>query len=68
MLKQGKFMFTEKRVANIYVVYETNLWPFKESTDFTLVNFLLGTVKVRKNSDFEKYKYYGCGFVIWACW
>ena len=68
MLKQDKFIFTGKRVANIYVVYETNLWPFKESTDFTLVNFLLGTVKVRKNSDFEKYKYCGCGFVIWACW
>ena len=65
-LKQDQFIFTDKRVANIYIVYEINLWPFKESSDFTLVNFLLGTVKLSKNSDFEKYKYSGYGFGIHA--
>ena len=63
-LKQDKVIFTHKRVANI--VYEINLWPFKESSDFTLVIFLLGTVKLSKNSDFEKYKYFGYGFRILA--
>ena len=58
-LKQDKVIFTHKRVAK-------NLWPFKESTDFTLVNFLLGTVNLSKNSDFEKHKYFGYGFGIQA--
>ena len=51
---------------NIYIVSEMSLWKFKESTDFTLVKFLLGTVKLSKNSDLEKYKYSGCGFGIHA--
>ena len=33
-----------------------NLWPFKQSANFTLENSLFGTVKVTKNADFDKYK------------
>ena len=36
-----------------------NLWPFKQSANFTLENSLFGAVKVTKNADFDKYKYSG---------
>ena len=65
-LKQDKVIFTHKRVSNINIVCEINLWPFKESSDFTLVNFLVGTVNLSKNGDFKKHKYSGYGFGIQA--
>ena len=53
-----------KQVANIYIVYNINLWPFKEIIDFTLAKSLLGTAKLTKNSEFGKHRYseYGFGF------
>ena len=39
---------------NIYIIYETNLWPFKQSADFTFGNSFFGTVNLTQNSDFEK--------------
>ena len=36
-----------------------NLWPCKQSANFTLENSLFGAVKVTKNADFDKYKYSG---------
>ena len=39
-LKQ-EITFTHKKVLNIYIVCEINLWPFKQSTDFGLKFFYL---------------------------
>ena len=64
-LKQNdKVTFNHKPVVNIYIAYEINLWSFKQSADFTLVNSLFGAVKLTKNTNFDKYKYsaYGIGF------
>ena len=56
-LKQDKVTFTHKQVVLIYTVYEMYLWPFTVGKDFTLVNSLFGTVKLTKNTDFDKYVY-----------
>ena len=56
---------THKKVVNIYIVYEINLWPFNVSEDLALENYLFGAVKLTKNiTDFGKYKYfrYGIGY------
>ena len=47
MLKEDKFTFTHKTAVNIYIVYEINLWPFRQG-DFTLGNALFGPVKLVK--------------------
>ena len=64
VLKQEKSKFNLITVVNIYLVYEINLWPFKQSTDFTLRNSFFEAFKLNKNTDFNKYKYsaYGIGF------
>ena len=53
-----------KAVVNIYIVYEINLYSFKQSADFTLENSLYGAVMLTKNADFDKSKYseFGIGF------
>ena len=63
-LKPDKLTFKHETVVNIYIVYEKNLWPFKQSVDFTFVKSLFGAIKLTKNVDFDKYKYsaYGIGF------
>ena len=45
-------------------MYKINLWPFKQSDNFTLQSSLFGAIKLIKNADFDKYKYsdYGIGF------
>ena len=43
-LRQEKVTFTHKQVVNIYIFYETNFWPFKQSLDFTLRNSLFGAL------------------------
>ena len=50
---------------NIYIDYQINLWPFKQSADFKLGNSLFGLVKLTKNDGFDKHKYsgYDTGFV-----
>ena len=60
-LKQDKIIFNDEAVVNIFIVYEINLWPFKQSTDFTFGNFLFGAIKLTNNADFDKYKYSGYG-------
>ena len=54
-LKQEKVASTHKQVANIYIFYEINLWPFNVGQDLTLVNCLCGAVKFTKNNDPVKY-------------
>ena len=58
-LRQDKVKFNLKNLMNIYIFYEINLWPFKQSVDVTSRNFLFGAVKLTKNStDFKRYKYF----------
>ena len=42
-------------------MHKINLLPHKQSTDFTLRNSLFGAVKLTKNVEFDKYKYFGYG-------
>ena len=63
-LKEHKVRLNHNKFVNIYIVYEINLWPYKQSTAFILVNFLFVAVRSVKSADFGKYKYsrYGIGF------
>ena len=63
-LKQDKVTFNHKTVLNIYIVYEINLWPFKQSADFTSEYSLFGAVELTKNANLYEYKYseYGIEF------
>ena len=62
-LKQPKFTCTNKKVINIYIVYELGASSSHDS-DPTIKNCLFGAVTLTKNVDIEKYKYsgYGIGF------
>ena len=62
-LKQPKFIFTHKKVVNIYIVYELGE-SSSNVNDRTIKNCLFGAVTLTKNADIEKYKYsgYGIGF------
>ena len=53
-----------ERVMTLYISYTLGPQLRHLSTDFTLSNFLLGSVKVTNNVDLDKYKYscYGIGF------
>ena len=37
------------------------MWPFKWEDDFPFANNSFGAVRLVKNADKGKYKYYGCG-------
>ena len=58
-LKQDEFLNTTGGVLNIYIVYEldSNFNNF----DPALENCLLGAVKLTKNADIDKYKYFEYG-------
>ena len=62
-LKQPKFMFTHKKVVNIYIFYEIG-GSSSNVNDPTIKKCLFGAVTLTKNADIEKYKYsdYGIGF------
>ena len=62
-LKQPNFMFTHKKVVNIYIVYELGA-SSSHINDPALKNCLFGVVTLTKNADIGKYKYsgYGIGF------
>ena len=62
-LKQPNFIFTHKKVVNIYIAYELGA-SSSHINDPTLKNCLFGAVTLTKNADIEKYKYsgYGIGF------
>ena len=59
-LKQPKFTFTHKKVVNVYIVYELGASSSHDS-DPTIKNCLFGAVTLTKNTDIEKYKYFGYG-------
>ena len=41
-----RLTFNHKTLVNIYIVYEINLWPFKQRASFTSREFLFGAVKL----------------------
>ena len=49
---------------NTYIIYEINLWSYKQNYDFASGNFLFGAFKLARHADFGKYKCsrYGIGF------
>ena len=53
-----------KKVINLYISSKLNSQLRNLNTDFTLNNCLLGSVKLTKNADIDKYKYsgYSIGF------
>ena len=65
-LKQDKVTFTTRAVLNFYIVYEINLWPLNLDSKFASLNSLVGTVRLTKNANPDKYSYpgYGIGFDI----
>ena len=50
-------MFTHKKVVNIYIFYELNLWLFTVGKDFALENSLFGAVKLTIDADPDIYIY-----------
>ena len=57
-LKQPNYMFTHKKIVNIYIVYELRA-SSSNSSDPTLKNCLFGAVTLTKNADIDKYRYSG---------
>ena len=54
-----KSIFIPKKVINLYISYTVGHQLKNLNTGFTLGNCLLGSVKLTKNSDLDKYKYIG---------
>ena len=62
-LKQDKITYNHGKIVKIYIVYDLKS-TLNYNTDFNLENCLFRVVKVTKNVDVNKYKYfaYGIGF------
>ena len=62
-MKQGSVTFNQKKVVNIYIVYEISK-RINISNYLALENCLFGAVTLTKNADIDRYKYsgYGIGF------
>ena len=52
-------IYISKKVVNLYISYVINLQLKNLNTDFTLGNYLFGSVKLTRNADLDKYKYIG---------
>ena len=59
-LKQTKTSCTHGKVVNIYIVYELAA-SSSHDNDPQLKNFLFGAVTLTKNTDIDKYGYFGYG-------
>ena len=59
-LKQDKITYNHGKITNIYIVYELKS-ALNNDADFTLENRLFGAVKLTKNANVDKYKYFGHG-------
>ena len=57
-LKQDRITITHGKIVNIYIVYEIDLWNYVNSSDPALGNSLFCAVKLVKNADIDKYKYF----------
>ena len=62
-LQQSQISYTNKKIVNIYVVYELGA-SSSSNNDSTLKNCLAGAVTLTKNTDIDKNEYsgYGTGF------
>ena len=56
LIKQNKVTYNHGPIVNIYVGYR--LTPRTNNSGVTLENCLFGAVKLTKNADIDKYKYY----------
>ena len=54
-------------ILNFHFASEMNLRLYDDSTDFTLAYCLFGAVNLTKNSDPDKYSYYGYGIGFHIC-
>ena len=57
LLKQDKVTYNNGPIVNIYTAYELN--TLINDSGVTLENCLFGAVKLTKNPDIAKYKYFG---------
>ena len=57
-MQQKAVTYRHKKVLNIYVVYEIDDFQNVENYP-TLGNALFGAVKLTKNADIDKYRYFG---------
>ena len=48
-----------KKVINLYISYALDAQLKILNTDFTLVNWLFGSIRITKNTEPDKYKYAG---------
>ena len=60
VLQQKTVTYSHKKVVNLYVVYEITNFHGIDSYP-TLTNALFGAVKLTKNADIDKYRYFGYG-------
>ena len=56
MFKQNKISFNDRKVVNIYIIYEINN-NFQIDSYPMLENCLFGAVKLKKHPDIDQYKY-----------
>ena len=60
VLQQKTIIYSHKKVVNLNVVYE--ITNFHDIDNYPkLTNALFGAVKLTKNADIDKYKYFGYG-------
>ena len=59
LLKQDKVTYNHGPILNIYIVYR--LAPGISNSGVTLENYLFGAVKLTKNADIDKQRYFGYG-------
>ena len=56
-----------KKVINLCISYTLGPQLWNLITDFTLGNYLFGSVKLTKNDDQDKYQYTGYGIGFDSC-
>ena len=60
LLRQNEVTCNHGKIVKIYIVYEISS-TFTSQSTFTPKNSLFGAVKLTKDSDISKYKFYGYG-------
>ena len=63
LLRQNKVTYNHAKIVNIYIVYKTSS-TFTSQSSFSFKNSLFGAVKITKNADIRKHKYFGYGSVL----
>ena len=59
LVQQKSSLLHSNFVLNLYIVYELNNWPRNPTNNYTLKNYLFGTVKLTRNADKSKFNYNG---------